>query len=377
MTRLTITEVQQAIVTMPLVHAFQTSSHRKGAISHIVLKVTATDGVREYLGWGECASPTDPFFSGETTQSCWDVLERYLVPMTVGRSWSHPSDAARLSAKVKGNPFARAGLDMACWDVYAQSRGSSLADILAPDGASAVPAGVSLGIESSIDELLQQVAHHTADGYRRVKLKVQPGWDAEPVAAVRDAFPDVLVQVDGNGAYTRAELDDLTGLDRFGLLMIEQPFAADDLLLHAELAARLDTPICLDESITSVEMLACALALRSCRVVNIKVSRLGGIRSATAVHDRCLAEGIDAMCGGMHEFGIGRSANLAVASLPGFTLASDISASDKYYETDVGRQPIRAQDGMVPVPRTIPGLGVCPDEDFLTSKSSRRLTTRS
>ncbi|NJC74257.1 o-succinylbenzoate synthase [Planosporangium thailandense] len=371
---MTITEVTLAVVRLDLVHGFETSSHRKNHLDHILVRATATDGTRQLVGWGECASPSDPFYCGETTESCWQILGEYLVPMLLGRPWGSVDEASRLTAKVSGNHFARAGLEMACWDLLAQARDVPLVDLLGLRTADRVEAGVSLGIEPSIDALMEQVARHVGDGYRRVKLKIRPGWDLEPVRAVRAAFPALALQVDANAAYTTAEIDRLVALDGYGLLMVEQPFAADDLLAHAALARRAETPVCLDEAITSVAVLRSALALRACSIVNVKVSRLGGVGPAIAVHDVCRDAGVPVWCGGMHEFGVGRAVNLAVASLPGFTLPSDVSGSDKYYRADIVTPPIRAEHGTVAVPRSRPGIGVTVDETMLKDHTLRTRT---
>jgi O-succinylbenzoate synthase len=239
-----------------------------------------------------------------------------------------------------------------------------------------VAAGVSLGIEANLDELLAQVGRHVGEGYRRVKLKIRPGWDVEPARVVRAAFPELAVQVDANGSYTTSDIERLTQLDELDLMMLEQPFAPDDLLGSSELARRLRTPVCLDESITSVHALRTALALNACGIVNIKVSRLGGVGPAKAVHDVCLEEGVPAWCGGMHEFGIGRAANLAIASLPGFTLPSDVSGSDKYYSHDIVTPAITATDGLVPVPLERSGIGLEVDEVVLAAHTIRSRTIR-
>ncbi|MFD7757457.1 o-succinylbenzoate synthase [Streptomyces sp. NPDC059757] len=367
---ITITEIELSLVRLDLIHEFETSSHRKSHLDHIVVRATASDGT---VGWGECASPSDPYYCSESTESCWYVLSEHLAPMVLGRPWEHPDDAAALTTRLSGNHFARAGLDMACWDLYGQARGETLATLVGGT-AERISAGVSLGIEPTVDALLDQVARHVGDGYRRIKLKCRPGWDLEPVRAVRAAFPGVALQVDANTGYradSSEHLAALTALDDQGLLMIEQPFAEDDLLGHAGLAARLDTPVCLDESITSPAVLATALHLGAADIVNIKVSRLGGIGPSVAVHDVCREAGIPVWCGGMHEFGIGRAANLAVASLPGFTLPSDVSGSDKYYRQDIVTPPIRATEGLVPVPDARPGLGVHVDEALIRANRLR------
>ncbi|MCL2782112.1 MAG: o-succinylbenzoate synthase [Actinomycetia bacterium] len=367
-----IARVDIAVVRLPLVHEFETSSHRKNHLDHILVRVTSTDGV---VGWGECACPSDPYYCGETTETCWSIAGEHLAPLLIDKPWEHPADAAALLAKVSGNPFARAGVEMACWDLYGRVAGESLAALVGGT-AERCEAGVSLGIEPTIDDLLTQVQAHLAQGYRRIKLKIRPGWDVAPVRAVREAFGDVTLQVDANTAYPADAAPRLARLDRFGLAMIEQPFAADELLAHARLAQSLDTAICLDESITSQAMLRVALRLGACSIVNVKVSRLGGIAAARAVHDECFARGVPVWCGGMHEFGIGRAANLAVASLPGFVLPSDVSGSDKYYRRDILTEPIRARDGWVPVPRQSPGLGVEIDEEVVAAHTLRARAIR-
>lgn len=294
---ITITEIELSLVRLDLIHEFETSSHRKSHLDHIVVRATASDGT---VGWGECASPSDPYYCSESTESCWYVLSEHLAPMVLGRPWEHPDDAAALTTRLSGNHFARAGLDMACWDLYGQARGETLATLVGGT-AERISAGVSLGIEPTVDALLDQVARHVGDGYRRIKLKCRPGWDLEPVRAVRAAFPGIALQVDANTGYradSAEHLAALTALDDQGLLMIEQPFAEDDLLGHAGLAARLETPVCLDESITSPAVLATALHLGAADIVNIKVSRLGGIGPSVAVHDVCREAGIPVWCGG-------------------------------------------------------------------------------
>jgi len=340
---------------LELVHEFETSSHRKGHIEHILVRVADADGG---TGWGEVACPSDPYYCEENVDTCWLMLKRYLVPALLDAAWTHPQQVGEHMSRVRGNRFAKAGLEMACWDLHARRAGISLAEALGGT-ASRVPAGVSLGIEPTVERLLETVERHARQGYRRVKLKIRPGWDVEPVRAVRSHFPQLALQVDANCAYRPGEesLSVLRRLDRLGLSMIEQPFAAGDLLAHRDLQRALDTPVCLDESIVDADSAALALALGACRVVNIKVSRLGGLGPARALHDLCRERGIPVWCGGMHEFGIGRAANVAIASLPGFTLPGDVSGSDKYYARDLVQPPVAAHGGEVPVPWDRPGLG--------------------
>lgn len=352
-------------IRLPLVHEFETSSHRKSYLEHIVVRIEAADGV---VGWGEIASPTDPFYSSETVDTCWHVLQRYLAPALLAHQWSNPERADLAWARIRGHRFAKAGFDMACWDLACNRAGISLSRALGGTRTTA-PAGVSLGIEPTIDDLLAQVSRHVGDGYRRVKLKIAPGWDVEPVREVRKAFPNLALQVDANGAYTEipSHVQALTSLNSYDLVLIEQPFPPGALAAHARLQARLDTPLCLDESIDDLDDLDSAIALNAARILNIKVSRMGGLTNARRAHDRALDAGWQVWCGGMHEFGIGRAANVALASLPGFTLPSDVSGSDKYYERDIVDPPIRAHDGEVPVPLDKPGLGHRVDEDLVRS----------
>jgi len=350
-----VREVTLFRVRKALVHEFETSSHAKNFIEHVLVKATTADGL---VGWGEAASPSDPFYCYESTDTCWQILNRYLVPALLKGGFETPDDALA-SSSVTGHPFAHAASDMVMWDLFSQQQGLALSDALGGTRVD-VSAGVSLGIEKSIDDLLKVVAHHIDDGYHRVKLKISPTWAYEPAKAVREAWPDVAVQVDANGIFTASDLDSrlFSDLDSLGLLMIEQPFAMEDLLSHATLQRRLETPICLDESITSLGALKTALFLKAAQIINIKVSRLGGVGPAREVHDVCLDAGVPVWCGGMHEFGVGRAANLAVASLPGFTLPSDLSGSKKYYEADIVEPEIVARNGMVHVPRERTGLGV-------------------
>jgi O-succinylbenzoate synthase len=236
-----------------------------------------------------------------------------------------------------------------------------------------IASGVSLGIEPTTLALFERIDKFVDEGYRRIKLKIGPGNDIEVLRRVRQRYPDLPLQVDANSAYTLADLDLLRQLDAFNLLLIEQPLAHDDIIDHAQLQAVLKTRVCLDESIHSADDARKALDLGACRVINIKVSRLGGLLEARKVHDHCFARGVPVWCGGMHEFGIGRAANLAIASLPGFTLPGDISGSDKYYRQDVVNHPILAHQGAIAVPNG-PGLGVEPDEERINACALRRVT---
>jgi len=359
-------------VSLPLVHSFETSSHRKSGLTHVLVEATDADG---RVGWGEIASPADPFYGPETTATAWTIAERYLVPAVIGSVWDVPEQLEEGWHRIRGHEFAKAGFSIAAWDLYSRSAARSLSNALGGTRADVV-AGVSLGIEPTLDHLLVQVARQVEAGYARVKLKIAPGWDVEPVRAVRSAYPDLDLHVDANGAYadTADSSAVMRKLDAHGLTMIEQPYAPRDFVAHARLQATLSTPICLDESIVDLADLQTMLTLDAGRILNIKVSRMGGLTAARRAHDIAHSAGVPVWCGGMHEFGVGRAANVALSSLPNFTLPSDVSGSDKYYARDVVVPPILAHDGVVPVP-TAPGLGHEVDVDWVRENSTRTLDT--
>jgi o-succinylbenzoate synthase len=365
-----IDQIDLRIVRLPLVRPFQTSSSRKSYLDHILVRVVA-GGV---VGWGECASPSDPYYCPETTETCWHLLKDFLAPAVLGRDWGTIDELAGFYRPVKGNCFAKAGLEMACWDALARSKGVPLHGLLGGTRPE-ILSGVSLGIERRIEVLFDQIARYLKEGYRRIKLKIAPGWDVEVVRQVRERHPDVLLQVDANSAYSLEDLPTLRALDEFDLLLIEQPLAHDDIIDHARLQAVLRTPICLDESIHSADDARKALELGACRAINIKVSRVGGLLEAKRVHDHCHARGVPVWCGGMHEFGIGRAANVAIASLPGFTLPGDVSGSDKYYAEDIVEPPILADRGAIPM-FPGPGLGVEPVIERIEARTFRALTIK-
>jgi O-succinylbenzoate synthase len=363
-----IDHIDLRIVRLPLVRPFQTSSSRKAHLDHILVRVRL-DGVD---GWGECASPSDPYYCPETTETCWHILKDFLAPAVLDQEWASIEDLVELYRLVKGNRFARAGLEMACWDAMARLSGEPLHAILGGTRPE-ILSGVSLGIESRIEVLFDQIDRYLEEGYRRIKLKIAPGWDVDVVRQVRRRYPGILLQVDANSAYTLDDLPTLQALDEFNLLLIEQPLAHDDIIDHAKLQAALRTPVCLDESIHSAEDARKAIELGACRVINIKVSRVGGLLEAKHVHDYCHAQGVPVWCGGMHEFGIGRAANVAIASLPGFTLPGDVSGSDKYYAEDVVDPPVLAHRGAIAMFEG-PGLGVEPNLDRIEAQTLRTHT---
>lgn len=341
-------------VAMPLVRPFRTSFGVQETRDVLLVHVVTDVGE----GWGECAAHAEPFYNEEFTEAAILVLQRWLVPAVL--ALDEPTGAAVVPAcsQVKGYRAAKAGLEMAVLDAELRGAGVSFAERLGGT-RSAIDVGVSVGITPTVPELVEQVRGYVADGYGRVKLKVMPGWDVEPLRAVRAEFPDLPLQVDANAGYTPDDADTVAALDEFGLLMIEQPYPPDLLRAHAALAARMTTPICLDESILSAQHAVDALEAGACSIVNIKVGRVGGVLEAVRIHDACRERGVPVWCGGMLETGVGRAANVALASLPGFTFPADISASDRYWRRDI-TEPFVLEGSTIAVP-TGPGLGVTVD----------------
>jgi len=341
-------------IAMPLVAPFRTSFGTQTARDILLVRVRTDVGE----GWGECAALADPRYSSEYVDGAADVLRRFLVPAVAAVEDLDAHAVGRALAPFSGHWMAKAALETAVLDAELRASGQSFGSYLGA-AVDRVPCGVSVGIMDSVPQLLDAVEGYVAAGYLRIKLKIEPGWDVEPVRAVRERFGDVALQVDANTAYTVADARHLAKLDPFELLLIEQPLPEDDVLGHAQLARALRTPICLDESITSARTAAAAIRLGACSIVNVKPARVGGYLEARRIHDVCAANGVPVWCGGMLETGLGRAANVALAALPGFTLPGDTSASDRYYATDI-TEPFRLEDGHLRVP-TGPGLGVQPD----------------
>lgn len=361
-----ISGVELRRLTMPLRSPFETS-FGVATERDILLVRVATE---EADGWGECVAMTDPLYSAEYTQGAHDVITRYFLPKLAAAPRVTAPLVAEILAPFKGHPIAKAAVEAAVLDAELRAVGTSFGDHLGAVRTS-VPVGVSVGIMPTVAELVDVVGGYLDQGYRRVKLKIKPGWDVEPVRAVRERFGDaLLLQVDANTAYTLGDAQRLAALDPFDLLLIEQPLPEDDLRGHAALSGLVRTPICLDESIVSARSAADAIALGACRIVNVKPARVGGYLEARRVHDVCAAHGVPVWCGGMLETGIGRAANVALAALPNFTLPGDISASERYFTRDI-TEPFVLRDGGLDVPQG-PGLGVTPDpallDEFTTAK---------
>lgn len=368
MTALTIDRIDLLVVEMSLVRSFTTSEARRTTLRHIIVKAHA-DGL---VGWGEAATPVDPYYCEETTGTAWHVLEEFLVPAVLGKPFSTAAELRGLYHRVKRHNFAKAGLEMAAWDLLAKAQNLPLHALLGGTRTEVV-SGVSLGIEPKIEDLFRQIDQYLAEGYRRIKLKIAPGRDVDYVRQVRERYPDVPLMADANSAYRLSDLATLRELDAFKLMMIEQPLAHDDIVDHASLQKGLATPICLDESIHSAEDARKALDLGSGRIINIKVSRVGGLDEAKRIHDLCETRGVPVWCGGMHEYGIGRAANVAISTLRGFTLPGDVSGSDKYYAEDIVDPPILATNGAI-APPSDPGLGWTPNEARMAKLVVRQQT---
>ena len=348
-----IEQVALHLIAMPLVTPFETSFGRQTVREAIIVELRSAAG----SGWGECVAGDSPSYSYETTDSAWSVLSRWLAPAVLARPVADLADLHSRWAWMRGHHMARAAVEQAAASLLAAEQGESLAAFIGGARA-AVPVGVSVGIQSSPEALVDTVAGYLAQGYGRVKLKIKPGKDIAFVKAVRAAFPDVPLQVDANSAYTLADADLLRPLDEFNVLLIEQPLDHDDIYEHSLLQRQLQTPICLDESILTVQHARAALELAACRIINIKVGRVGGLLPARQIHDLCQALGAPVWCGGMLETGIGRAANLALASLPNFRLPGDISASSRYYLTDIAEPTFSLNpDSTISVPTSL-GLGV-------------------
>jgi len=346
------------LIRLPLVAFFETSFGRVYDKTFILVTLEG-EGAQ---GLGECVADVDPYYSSETNTAAWHIIKDFLAPLVLGRSFRDPRHLFPALARVRGHNMAKAAVEMAAWDLAARLQNVPLSRLLGGTRP-AIPSGVSIGIQDSLEQLIAKVETELAAGYRRIKIKIKPGWDVTAVEAIRTRFGAIPLMVDANAAYTLGDAAHLSTLDRFGLMMIEQPLDYDDVRDHAELQRRIATSICLDESIHSVRAAEEALALDACRIINIKPGRLGGHRESIRVHDLCAARQIPVWHGGMLESGIGRAHNIHLASLPNFTLPGDIAASRRYFSPDLIEPPIEVSaDGLVAVPLG-PGIGVNVDWD--------------
>lgn len=360
-------EVLQVAMTMrePFVTSFGATATR-----HVVLvRLTGADGA---VGWGEAAPLDHPFYLPDTVAGAFATIVDFALPMCLRAAVSTGRAAATAMSPIRGNTFARAGVEAAYWALQAAREGVSLRDLVG-GGRDRVEVGESIGIKPTIDQTLEEVSRRLGEGYRRIKLKIAQGWDLEVTRAVRDGFGDIALQVDANGGYTLDDAGHLARLDALSLVCIEQPLAFDDLPGHAELATRLGTPICLDESLRSADDVRRALRAGACRNVNLKPGRVGGITESIEIHDVCVAEGVPLWCGGMLESGIGRAPNLALASLPGFSQPADMSPAAVLFEEDLIDPTYQVdKDGCIPVP-VAAGLGFEVDEVRARARTVRRV----
>lgn len=338
---------------MELVSPFATSMGTEYDEEHIMVRVDA-EGV---TGWGECVAQAKPFYTYETVETAWHILQDFLIPSIISIDLSSIDEAIKLNDRVRGHMMAKAGLEAALWDVFAKAKNISLSKMLG-GSRNKIDVGVSIGIQNTESELINKVSGYLDEGYKRIKIKISPGYDIQFVKALRKEFPDILLQVDANSAYTLGHIRLFKEIDNYNLLLIEQPLGYEDIYDHSKLQRELKTPICLDESIHSLDDTRAAIELDSCRVINIKPGRVGGFTESKLIHDYCASNKIPVWCGGMLESGIGRAGNVALASLPNFTLPGDISASKRYYKEDIVEPEfILNKDGTMDVP-TKPGIGI-------------------
>jgi O-succinylbenzoate synthase len=354
-------------IRLPLVHFFETSFGRTTE-RQIVLVEAVADGVS---GWGEVTAGENPFYNEEWTESAWLILRDYAAPRVLGLDLASAREGAPLFAHIRGHRMASGGLEAALWDLEARIAGVPLWRAIGGGARREISCGVSIGIQNSIPELLGKIETELAAGYQRIKVKIKPGWDMDVLAEIRRAFPSIKLMADANSAYTLADLDHLRKLDDFYLMMVEQPLAHDDIIDHAELQAQLQTPVCLDECIRTAHHAEQALRMRACKIINIKLGRVGGFAEAKKVHNVALRAGVPVWCGGMLESGIGRAHNVALSTLPGFILPGDVSASRRYWARDIIEPAVEVSPQGTIALRDEPGFGYAIDHDYLRSITVR------
>ena len=366
-----IERLELRLLRLPLVRFFETSFGRVD--ERVFLLVTLEENGAS--GVGECVADANPYYSAETTRTAWHVISEFIAPLVLGRTFDHPREIFGALAAVRGHQMAKAAVEMAAWDLAARQRSVSLSTMLGGT-RTAIESGVSIGIQDSLDDLVERVAIERAAGYRRVKIKIKPGWDVEAVDRVRREFGDIPLMVDANAAYTLDDAARLAELDRFDLTMIEQPLDYDDIRDHAALQRRLRTAICLDESIHTVKAAAEALEIGACRVINIKPGRVGGHGESVRLHDLAAARGVPVWHGGMLESGIGRAHNIHLSTLSNFSLPGDVAASRRYYAPDlIDPEIVVAADGTIAVPPG-PGIGINIVFDRIAAATEERMELR-
>jgi O-succinylbenzoate synthase len=355
-----IERIELRHIKMDLVSPFVTSMGTEYDEEHIIVSVDS-EGVR---GWGESVAEGTPFYSYETVPTAWHILKDFLIPSILGKDLTSVDEAIASYSKVRGHMMAKAGLEAALWDAFAKAKNISLSKMLG-GVREKIDVGVSIGIQDSVPGLIKKVEGYLAEGYKRIKIKIAPGFDMQFIEALRKEFPGILLQVDANSAYTLDDIDLFKKMDRYDLSLIEQPLGYEDIFDHSKLQREIKTAICLDESIHSLDDTRAAIELGSCRIINIKPGRVGGYTESKLIHDYCASMNIPVWHGGMLESGIGRAGNVALASLPNFTLPGDISASKRYYKQDIVEPEFVVNpDGTMDVP-TKPGIGVDVDMKML------------
>jgi len=358
-------------IHMPLVHFFETSFGRTYS-RRILLVTVLCDGVE---GWGESVVGEDPFYSSEWIESAWPTMTQYLIPPLLGRSIESARECPAILARVRGHRMAKGGIENALWDAEAQLKQQPLWKLLGGTRQE-IACGVSIGIQDSVEQLLDKIAIELDAGYRRIKVKIKPGWDLNVLERIRSRWADITLSCDANSAYTLDQVEHLRKLDQFNLLMIEQPLWNDDIYYHARLQKELRTAICLDESIVSARSAACAVETGACRIVNIKVGRVGGFSEALAVHEVCQANKVPVWCGGMLETGIGRAHNIALSTLSNFSLPGDVSASKRYWKEDIIDPEVEVSpQGMIAISDK-PGTGYRVKSDLIEKLTVRKATLR-
>jgi O-succinylbenzoate synthase len=318
----------------------------------ILVEAIDEDGVS---GWGESVAFHSPWYNEETLKTNWHMLEDFLLPLLFQAPIEHPDELHQRFSLIRKNNMAKSAIEGAVWDLFAKKKQISLSQALGGEKRE-IEVGISIGIQKSVDDLLRLIERYVTEGYRRMKIKIKPGWDVEVIREVRRHFPDIPLMADANSAYSLQDIDHLKALDEFHLMMIEQPLAADDIIDHATLQAQLKTPICLDESIHSYEDARKAIALGSCKIINIKIGRVGGLTEAKNIHDLCKANNIPVWCGGMLESGVGRAHNIAITTLENFVMPGDTAASTYYWEKDIINPEVTVHNGIIFVPDK-PGIG--------------------
>lgn len=364
-----IEQIELLEIRMPLVHFFETSFGRT-TDRRIVLLRARVDGLD---GWGEVTCGEKPFYSYETPGTAWHILSEFLIPWALENDWDSPAALAERFRPVRGHNMARAALENALWDIESQRRGVPLAQLLGGT-LEEIPCGVSIGIQNTPEELIGKIGIEVDAGYQRIKVKIRPGWDVKILEAIRNKFPKIRLMADANSAYTLADIEHLKVLDRFDLMMVEQPLGWNDMIDHSRLQRELKTPICLDESIHSAADARKAIEIGACRIINIKLGRVGGHSAARKLHDLCRAQNVPVWCGGMLESGIGRAHNIAMSTLPGFVLPGDVSASRRYWSQDIIDPEVTVSaQGTIAAPRK-PGLGYVPNLAHIKKVTVRKET---